>query len=296
MKRNIPIALSFALVAGAIAPTAFAASSDAPAASEEAEQVQEKFMKLTGKIKTFEKRSNDSLYALIEKEEDVFGIVVDERTVVVDNVGNPLKLEEGMEFTAFVDADKPMIMVYPPQYSPELVVVHTKEPGFVEVDKFDKEFAGKKLKLNLSKETVIENLSGKKLNADAVAEANAAVFYTASTRSIPAQTTPSKVIVLSADEEKSNEEIVQDIMANDFYEVDGVKMIPLRLVAEQLGWKVDSTGKGAVVTKDNTTFTITRGTKTYVHNGENKQFKAVPSLLEPNKTYVPEEFVEYLMK
>lgn len=296
MKRNIPIALSFALVAGAITPTAFAASSDAPAASEESEQVQEKFMKLTGTIKTFEKRSNDSLYALIEKEEDVFGIVVDERTVVVDNVGNPVKLEEGMEFTAFVDADKPMIMVYPPQYSPELVVVQTKEPGFVEVDQFDKEFAGKKLKLNLSKETVIENLSGKKLTADAVAEAHAAVFYTASTRSIPAQTTPSKVIVLNADEGKSNQEIVQDIMDQDFYEVDGVKMIPLRLVAEQLGWTVESTGKGAVVTKDETTFTITRGAKAYVYNGKNKQFKAAPALLEPIKTYVPEEFVEYLLK
>lgn len=294
MKRNIPIALSFALLTGAIAPTAFAQSQDVSAANEEAEQVQEKFLKLTGKFQSFEERTNGSVYSLIEKGEEIFAIVADERTVVVDNLGNPVELKEGMEFTAFVDAEKPMIMIYPPQYSPELIVVQTTEPGFVEVDEFDKEYTGKKLKLNLSEETVIENLSGTKLNAEDVAEANAAVFYTASTRSIPAQTAPSKVIVLSYDVEQGNNKSVDEIIEKDFYEVDGVKMIPLRLVAEQLGWKVESTGKGAVLSKDDISITITRGTKTFVHNGKDSEFKAAPSLLEPIKTYVPVDFVDYL--
>jgi hypothetical protein len=301
MKKNIPIALSFALAAGAIVPSAFAETSDVPAAGEvvtdeEAEQVQEKFIKLTGTFQSFEERTNGSLYALIEKGEEIFAVVVDENTVVVDNAGNPIELEKGMEFTAFVDADKPMLMIYPPQYSPELIVVQTEEQGFVEVDEFDKEFTGKKLKLNISDETVIENLSGTKLEASDVAEANAAVFYTASTRSIPAQTTPSKVIVLKHDEKTVDKEAVQELIDKDFYEVDGVKMIPLRLVAEQLGWKVESTGKGAVVSKEDTVFTITRETKTYDHNGEESQFKAAPSLLEPTKTYVPVDFVDYLLK
>lgn len=301
MKKNIPIALSFALVAGVMAPSAFAQSPEAPvtgeaSTDEETEQIQEKFIKLTGTFQSFEERTNGALYALIEKGEEIFAVVVDENTVVVDNAGNPIELEEGMEFTAFVDAQKPMLMIYPPQYSPELIVVQTKEQGFVEVDTFDKEFAGKKLKLNISDETVIENLSGTELEASTVAEANAAVFYTVSTRSIPAQTMPSKVIVLSYDEKTVDKEAVQELIEKDFYEVDGVKMVPLRLVAEQLGWKVDSTGNGAVISKDDTIFTITRGTKTYDHNGEGSQFKVAPDLLEPIKTYVPVDFVDYLMK
>lgn len=295
MKRNIPIALSFALAAGAIVPTAFAQTNEITEVNDKVEQVQEKFLKLTGKFQSFEERTNGSLYSLIEKGEDIFAIVANETTVVVDNLGNPAELKEGMEFTAFVDADKPMLMIYPPQYSPELIVIHTTEPGFVEVDEFDKEFTGTKLKLNLSDETVIENLSGTKLDAEEVAETNTAVFYTASTRSIPAQTTPSKVIVLSYDA-KQDDNAVQEIIDKDFYEVDGVKMIPLRLVAEHLGWKVESTGNGAVLSKDNTTFTITRGIKTFVHNGKDSEFEAAPSLLEPTKTYVPVDFVDYLTK
>ena len=31
---------------------------------------------------------------------------------------------------------------------------------------------------------------------------------------------------------------VQTIIKNDFYEVNGVTMVPLRLIAEKLGWTV----------------------------------------------------------
>ena len=301
MKRNIPFALTFALMAGSIAPAAFADDPGAPAAEDknaggEAEQVQGKFVKLTGTFQSFEKRPNGSLYAQIEQDESVFGIVIDEKSVVLDNAGNPIELEEGMEFTAYVDKDKPMIMIYPPQYVPELIIVQTKEPGFAEIDQFEGDFAGKKLKLNIAADTVIENLSGTKLEAEAITDVDAAVFYTTATKSIPAQVTPSKVIVLSHDKQDGGFEAVQDLIANDSYEVDGVKMIPLRLVAEELGWKVESTGKGAVVSKDEISFTITRGEKTYVHNGEERRFEAAPALLEPIKTYVPVEFVDSLVE
>ena len=298
MKRNIPFALTFALMAGSVAPAAFADGSGIPAAEDknaggEAEQVQGKFVKLTGTFQSFEKRPNGSLYAQIEQGESVFGIVVDEKSVVLDNAGNPIELEEGMEFTAYVDKDKPMIMIYPPQYAPELIIVQTKEPGFAEVGQFDEDFASEKLKLNIAADTVIENLSGTTIEAEAITDADVAVFYTTATKSIPAQVTPSKVIVLSQDKGR---DAIEDLITSDSYEVDGVKMIPLRLVAEELGWKVESTGKGAVVSKGGISFTITRGEKSYVHNGEERRFEVAPALLEPIKTYVPVEFVDSLVE
>ena len=166
------------------------------------------FLKLTGTLSSLEKNENGLLYGLIEQQDNVFNIVVGEETVVVDNTGKRVELKEGMDFTAYVDGNKPMILIYPPQYSPELVIVQTEEIGFAEVAQFDENFANESLKLNISDETVIENLSGTAVEAKDIVGIDVAVFYKFTTFSIPAQTTPSKIIVLSYDEEELSEEIV----------------------------------------------------------------------------------------
>ena len=148
------------------------------------------------------------MYGVIKQQDSVFNIVVGEETVVVDNTGKRVELKEGMDFTAYVDGNKPMILIYPPQYSPDLVIVQTEEIGFAEVAQFDENFANESLKLNISDETVIENLSGTAVEAKDIVGVDVAVFYKFTTFSIPAQTTPSKIIVLSYDEEELSEEIV----------------------------------------------------------------------------------------
>ena len=299
MKRAIPFALSAILVGGAFAPTVLGneTSTKENETNKDEGQVQEKFLKLTGTLSSLEKNENGLLHGVIEQQDNVFNIVVGQETVVVDNTGKRVELKEGMNFTAYVDGNKPMILIYPPQYSPELVIVQTEEIGFAEVTQFDENFANELLKLNISDETVIENLSGTAVEAKDIVGIDVAVFYKFTTFSIPAQTTPSKIIVLSYDEEELSGEIVavQAIIKNDFYEVNGVTMVPLRLIAEKLGWTVTSTGKGAIVSKDNATFTITRGEKLYGHNRAVDYFEQAPALLEPTKTYVPVEFVDRLL-
>ena len=299
MKKMIPFALSAILVGGAFAPTVLGneTSTKENETNKDEGQVQEKFLKLTGTLSSLEKNENGLLHGVIEQQDNVFNIVVGEETVVVDNTGKRVELKEGMDFTAYVDGNKPMILIYPPQYSPDLVIVQTEEIGFAEVARFDENFANESLKLNISDETVIENLSGTAVEAKNIVGVNVAVFYKFTTFSIPAQTTPSKIIVLSYDEEELSEEMVQlqTIIKNDFYEVNGVTMVPLRLIAEKLGWTVTSTGKGAIVSKDNATFTITRGEKLYGHNRAVDYFEQAPALLEPTKTYVPVEFVDRLL-
>lgn len=298
MKKTVPFALSAIFVGGAFAPAILAneTSSKENETTKEEEQVQNKFLKLTGTLASLEKNKNGLLYGLIEQQDDVFHIVVGEDTVVVDNTGKQVELQEGMTFTAYVDGNKPMILIYPPQYVPDLVVVQTEEAGFVEVAQFDENFANESLKLNMSDDTVIENLSRTAVDAKDIVGVDVAVFYKFTTFSIPAQTTPSKIIVLSYDEEELSQEMVkvQAIIKNDFYEVNGVTMVPLRLIAETLGWTVTSTGKGAIVSKENVSFTITRGEKMYGYNRAVNYFEESPALLEPKKTYVPVEFVERL--
>ena len=300
MKRAIPFALSAILVGGAFAPTVLGneTSTKENETNKDEGQVQEKFLKVTGTLSSLEKNENGLLHGVIEQQDNVFNIVVGQETVVVDNTGKRVELKEGMDFTAYVDGNKPMILIYPPQYSPDLVIVQTEEIGFAEVAQFDENFANESLKLNISDETVIENLSGTAVEAKNIVGVNVAVFYKFTTFSIPAQTTPSKIIVLSYDEEELSEEMVQlqTIIKNDFYEVNGVTMVPLRLIAEKLGWTVTSTGKGAIVSKDNATFTITRGEKLYGHNRAVDYFEQAPALLEPTKTYVPVEFVDRLLQ
>ena len=299
MKKMIPFALSAVLVGGAFVPTVLGneTSTKENETNKDEGQVQENFLKLTGTLSSLEKNENGLLYGVNEQQDNVFNIVVGEETVVVDNTGKRVELKEGMNFTAYVDGNKPMILIYPPQYSPDLVIVQTEEIGFAEVAQFDENFANESLKLNISDETVIENLSGTAVEAKDIVGVDVAVFYKFTTFSIPAQTTPSKIIVLSYDEEELSEEIVQlqTIIKNDFYEVNGVTMVPLRLIAEKLGWTVTSTGKGAIVSKDNATFTITRGEKLYGHNRAVDYFEQAPALLEPTKTYVPVEFVDRLL-
>ena len=78
----------------------------------------------------------------------------------------------------------------------------------IKVDKFDSDLVSgdKTLKLKLSDETEIEWLNGIKIFffvkptpeqlADLIANKKLIVFYGATTKSIPAQTTPTKIIVL----------------------------------------------------------------------------------------------------
>lgn len=113
------------------------------------------------------------------------------------------------------------------------------------------------------------NLNGEKVTEKEIAEKHLVVFYTVTTKSIPAQTTPSKVIVLdnetqNATETTNVEAEIEEIIATDHYEVDGTKMVPLRMIAEKLGYTVESTGKGAIVSKGNLSYTITRGEKCLV--------------------------------
>lgn len=135
-----------------------------------------------------------SILVTVEAEEnDITNFVVNPTTYVVDY----LMLEVGMECTFWYALNVPAILIYPPQY-PAVVVAQVEEDRQVEVAHFDEELVNEKntLKLNLLENQIIYTTNGQRFLGDA-SEQNLVVEYCFSTRSIPAQTTPDKVVVLS---------------------------------------------------------------------------------------------------
>lgn len=316
MKKVIPFAMSALLIgSAAVTPTALANGGEAVVTSAEQNkeaQVQPIFIKIAGTIDTVEVRDNATYYTTKEGENtNVF--VVNNDTLVFDNTGKEVKLQKGDKVTAYNYANKPMLMIYPPQYNPEVVIVETEAMGSVAVGTFDKNLLSEEhsLKLNVSEETDVSSTSGKDVTIADLPEQNLVVFYAITTMSIPAQTPPTKVIILDNEEQAEievapavevsevevapAEAVVKKIIASDFHEVEGMKMVPLRLIAEELGYKVESTGTGAIVSKGAVSFTITRGQKMYGYNKALRQFEVAPALLESNKTYVPVTFVKDLL-
>lgn len=287
MKKAHTLLLTSALLFSTVAPVL---ANDKSTVNEE-QAMPENFTQLTGKITSIEKGSDGFNYVHIEQKDNLFSMIVDQQTKVVDNTGAVTELKEGMTFTAYMSANKPMILIYPPRYTPELIIVDTKQDGIVTVDIFDKDFATDGLTLTIDHNTIIEDLAGNILSAADIVDNDVAVFYTMTTRSLPAKTTPSKIIVLATPAQQ-----VQQIIDFDQYHNNGVTMVPLRLIAEKLGWEVTSNGQGALLRKGNVTYTVTRGDTKYGYNRALLTLEAAPELLELNKTYVPLSFIQELQK
>ncbi|PIC66455.1 copper amine oxidase [Sporosarcina sp. P16a] len=295
MKLNkfVPFAMSALLIGGAAVPEAVSAKEEVKA---EVTSDEKAFVKVEGTIEGIEKNEEFTLYTIKGKEESS-ALAINKETLIFDNTGKKVELKKGDKVSAYTHADKPMIMIYPPQHTPDVVIVEKDKENTAVVGIFDDEMVDSylKLQLNIGDSTDISSISGNKVKADDLKGKDLLVFYKETTRSIPAQTTPEKVVVLdgnTVDEDATVEQIIED----DHYMVDGVKMVPLRLLAEKLGYVVDSTGNGAIISKGAPSYTITRGQKEYGYNKSLLKFEVAPELLEPKKTYVPVELIDELME
>lgn len=306
MKKIGAVALTALLAGSAWVPLAVQANEDKVVESEEVKDASD-FMKAAGVITDIENRKNERMVT-VENDQGLITIFRIQNNTLLFNSGTtnelkPADLKKDMKVEAYYDKNKPMILIYPAQITPELFIVRDEEkPGNVKVGKFDEDFLSldKELKLNIGEETAIVNQEGKKIKRADLKGKELAVFYSMTTRSLPPQTPPTKIIALDPLGDEGTLEVpksVVSIIENDHYMKDGVKMIPLRRVAEELGYHVLSQSKinGALLTKGNVSFTITRGEKIYGYNKSLHQFTVAPELIGGNKTYVSEEFLEMLL-
>ena len=109
---------------------------------------------------------------------------------------NKEKISVGSVVTGYYDAKVFRIMIYPAQYEAEVVDVEIAKHN-VKVDYFDNMLtsADNMLTIKNGKNTELIYMDGSKYKGKPV-KTNLVVIYDKSTRSIPAQTEPIKVIVL----------------------------------------------------------------------------------------------------
>ncbi|SFB09444.1 MULTISPECIES: hypothetical protein [unclassified Bacillus (in: firmicutes)] len=118
--------------------------------------------------------------------------VVEPTTYFVDH----LMVGVGDRVTGYYDANAPVPMIYPPQYRALVMVKETPYQN-VKVSYFNNQLVSSdgQLRLNVSPYTQIILQNGQAFTSPP-ANRNLIVIYGASTKSIPAQTTPYKIIVL----------------------------------------------------------------------------------------------------
>jgi hypothetical protein len=96
---------------------------------------------------------------------------------------------------AFYDASLPVPLIFPPQYQAQIVAVLMRDEQIM-LNEFDRNLTARdgSLQLNLARNTNIETLNGQNVSCNPAGR-TLLVYYTATTRSIPPQTTPRRVVV-----------------------------------------------------------------------------------------------------
>lgn len=195
-------------------------------------------------------------------------------------------LKVGMEITAVLEKNAPMTMSIPPMTNGAVAFIANSNEGFTALGNFDMNLinADHTLKLNITEDTVIRDIKGTKkiFTADDVQNSESIVFYTASTKSIPAQTTPSFIMILGKTEIEKPEEKPADTIA-------------LRAKAENAGFKVTwiANDKPVVLEKDGLKIEVLLGTTTYVKNNETLKASMEPELID-SRIYVASDFAKLL--
>ena len=110
---------------------------------------------------------------------------------------NDTRLRAGMRVVAYYDASLPVPLIFPPQY--RALLISTLRPGEqVNLSRFDRSLTAmdRSLRLNVVPSTTVQTLNGQNFSCPLGGRV-LLVFHSNTTRSIPPQTTPRKIVVLS---------------------------------------------------------------------------------------------------
>lgn len=241
-----------------------------------------------------------SKFVSVENEEGMpANFIISAGTYIVDNA----EIEVGAVITGFFKADAPRIMIYPPQYGVDVVVVE-KEGQYVKADLFDEDLvsADRSLKLNVSDDTEVLSEDGEAFEGE-LADRKLVVIYTTSTKSIPAQTIPQKIIVLKEETAPISDVSILDIVVNGekieaeapYRDEQGVIMVPLRGIAEALGFDVSWNAESRKIVLDQN-ISLVIGKDQYMSvEAVPIQLGAAPEIIE-GRTFVPLDFFKELLR
>lgn len=195
---------------------------------DEEEQREVSFVSHTATVKSITKEDDGTYLAECEDEnkEPMHVRISSELKAIFDNAGKTVKAEEikeGDELIVYDRANKPMILIYPPLYTPDVLIVNDKDIySTATVDKFVvnggdetsliNEFGTLVLNIGTDEDskTEVVDLDGNKVSRTELDGRDLCVFYSITTFSIPPQTPPEKIVVLPKDENNENVDNIED--------------------------------------------------------------------------------------
>lgn len=263
------------------------------------------YTSFTGTVKSIEENTDGMIRVYLEdKDNSPAYFILTKDTYYVDDV----KIQEGKEITGYYESGKPMILIYPPQYSIDIVAAAPTD-NFMKADKFDANLlsSDKQLKLNISTDTEIiweNNTQIYWFKAPTAEELQTVltnrkmiVFYDFTTKSIPAQTTPNKIIILSQQEEDPLNIFVEDVAIETpaaYINEDGTVMVPLRAISEALKYEVawNNEDRSVMVGSD---VQIKIDTNSITAAGKEIELESA-ALIKDEKTYVPLSFFKEVLE
>lgn len=221
--------------------------------------------------------------------------ILQDGTQIFSADGKVLKgtdIKKGMTVTGYYRKDMPMLMIYPPQISPDVVVVTDPDTtGGFNYSFFDEALlsADGSLKLRIDEDTIITDTKGEALDEEALENKDLIVFYDVVLESYPAQATPTRIIVLDEPEKLLPVEVYDIVFAEGYFSED-IQMVPLRKIAETLGYTVTWNGESRSVT-------LELDGKLELKIGDTAAeaavLEAAPVLID-GVTFVPLSYIEFL--
>ena len=268
-----------------------------------------------------------------DDQNNTVNLKITDDTLVYDNLGNKKALSDltdGSKITVFTGSYEPTPLILPVQYTANVIIINGDKEGNVNVDTYlaDEEGytnAANNLNIATADDTKIVDKDEKEYKGD-LDKNDLIVFYGASTKSIPAQTTPTKVVVLGENEFALKQieaaknatpaptaapettvapevteapqvsyaglvnVVIGDKNVSDVYAKDNTTMVPLREVAEAAGFTVTWDAENRAVILNDGVYSLKIGENSYVKGKMMPlTLSAAPEIVN-DLTYVPAEF------
>lgn len=268
-----------------------------------------------------------------DDQNNTVNLMITDDTLVYDNLGNKKALSDltdGSKITVFTGSYEPTPLILPVQYTANVIIINGDKEGNVNADTYlaDEEGytnAANTLKIATADDTKIVDKNEKEYKGD-LDKNDLIVFYGASTKSIPAQTTPTKVVVLGENEFALKQieaaknatpaptaapettvapevteapqvsyaglvnVVIGDKNVSDVYAKDNTTMVPLREVAEAAGFTVTWDAENRAVILNDGVYSLKIGENSYIKGKMMPlTLSAAPEIVN-DLTYVPAEF------
>lgn len=262
-----------------------------------------------------------------DDQNNTVNLKITDDTLVYDNLGNKKALSDltdGSKITVFTGSYEPTPLILPVQYTANVIIINGDKEGNVNVDTYlaDEEGytnAANNLNIAAADDTKIVDKDEKEYKGD-LDKNDLIVFYGVSTKSIPAQTTPTKVVVLGENEFALKQieaaknatpaptaapevteapqvsyaglvnVVIGDKNVSDVYAKDNTTMVPLREVAEAAGFTVTWDAENRAVILNDGVYSLKIGENSYVKGKMMPlTLSAAPEIVN-DLTYVPAEF------